>query len=60
MDGENFPAGPIEAVLARHPDLLFVAVYGVPDGSAGDQVMATLVLARRQNLRSRGVRVLGR
>jgi fatty-acyl-CoA synthase len=44
VDGENFPAGPIEGALARHPDLLFVAVYGVPDADAGDQVMATLVL----------------
>jgi len=44
VDGENFPAGPIEAALARHPDVLFVAVYGVPDATAGDQVMATIVL----------------
>jgi fatty-acyl-CoA synthase len=44
VDGENFPAGPIEAALARHPDVLFVAVYGVPDVTAGDQVMATIVL----------------
>jgi fatty-acyl-CoA synthase len=44
VDGENFPAGPIEAALASHPDVVFVAVYGVPDEQAGDQVMATLVL----------------
>ncbi|HEY2428663.1 MAG TPA: AMP-binding protein, partial [Acidimicrobiales bacterium] len=44
VDGENFPAGPIEAALARHPDVLFGAVYGVPDAEAGDQVMATVVL----------------
>jgi len=44
VDGENFPAGPIEAALARHPDVAFVAVYGVPDAAAGDQVMATLAL----------------
>lgn len=44
VDGENFPAGPIEAAIARHPDVLFCAVYGVPDEEAGDQVMATLVL----------------
>jgi acyl-CoA synthetase (AMP-forming)/AMP-acid ligase II len=44
VDGENFPAGPIENALARHPDVLFVAVYGVPDATAGDQVMASLVL----------------
>ena len=44
VDGENFPAGPIEVILARHPDVMFVAVYGVPDVDAGDQVMAALVL----------------
>ncbi len=44
VDGENFPAGPIETALARHPDVAFCAVYGVPDPQAGDQVMATLVL----------------
>ena len=44
VDGENFPAGPIETVLARHPDVLASAAYGVPDTHAGDQVMATLVL----------------
>jgi fatty-acyl-CoA synthase len=44
VDGENFPAGPIETALARHPDVLFSAVYGVPDAQAGDQVMAAVVL----------------
>jgi fatty-acyl-CoA synthase len=44
VDGENFPAGPIEAALARHPDIMLSAVYGVPDAQAGDQVMATVVL----------------
>jgi fatty-acyl-CoA synthase len=44
VDGENFPAGPIEVALARHPDVLFAAVFGVPDAQAGDQVMAALVL----------------
>ncbi len=44
VDGENFPAGPIETALARHPHVLFVAAYGVPDVTAGDQVMATIVL----------------
>ena len=44
VDGENFPAGPIEAILARHPDVQFLAVYGVPDSDAGDQVMAAVVL----------------
>ncbi len=44
VDGENFPAGPIEATVAGHPDLLAVAIYGVPDDQAGDQVMACVVL----------------
>jgi fatty-acyl-CoA synthase len=43
VDGENFPAGPIQDSIARHPDLLATAVYGVPDPDAGDQVMAAVV-----------------
>ncbi|HEY3097089.1 MAG TPA: AMP-binding protein [Acidimicrobiia bacterium] len=44
VDGENFPAGPIEAALSQHPDVVLASVYGVPDDQAGDQVMAGLVL----------------
>jgi fatty-acyl-CoA synthase len=44
VDGENFPAAPIEAALAQHPDVVLASVYGVPDDQAGDQVMAGLVL----------------
>jgi fatty-acyl-CoA synthase len=44
VDGENFPAGPIEAALGRHPDVVLASVYGVPDDQAGDQVMAGVVL----------------
>jgi fatty-acyl-CoA synthase len=44
VDGENFPAAPIEAAVSRHPDVMLAAVYGVPDEQAGDQVMAALVL----------------
>jgi acyl-CoA synthetase (AMP-forming)/AMP-acid ligase II len=44
VDGENFPAQPIENAISRHPDVLVAAVYGVPDDQAGDQVMAGLVL----------------
>jgi fatty-acyl-CoA synthase len=44
VDGENFPAGPIESALGRHPDVVLAVVYGVPDDQAGDQVMAGLVL----------------
>jgi fatty-acyl-CoA synthase len=44
VDGENFPAGPIEIAVARHPDVVLAAAYGVPDEQAGDQVMVALVL----------------
>ena len=43
VDGENFPAGPIEAALGSHPDVVIAAVYGVPDTQAGDQAMAALI-----------------
>jgi fatty-acyl-CoA synthase len=45
VDGENFPAGPIEAALRQAPGVVVAAVYGVPDDQAGDQVMGGLVLA---------------
>jgi fatty-acyl-CoA synthase len=44
VDGENFPAGPIEEALRDAPGVILAAVYGVPDDQAGDQVMAGLVL----------------
>jgi fatty-acyl-CoA synthase len=44
VDGENFPAGPIEEALRKAPGVLLAAVYGVPDDQAGDQVMAGFVL----------------
>ncbi|MCU1459804.1 MAG: Acyl-CoA synthetase (AMP-forming)/AMP-acid ligase [Actinomycetia bacterium] len=44
VDGENFPAAPIEKTVSQHPDVVQAAVYGVPDDQAGDQVMAGLVL----------------
>jgi fatty-acyl-CoA synthase len=44
VDGENFPARPIESTIDGHPDVVVTAVYGVPDDQAGDQVMAGLVL----------------
>ena len=44
VDGENFPAAPIETILERHQDVMLVSVYGVPDTDSGDQVMAALVL----------------
>jgi fatty-acyl-CoA synthase len=44
VDGENFPAAPIEVIVSRHPDVMMASVYGVPDVDAGDQIMAALVL----------------
>ncbi|MEY2446880.1 MAG: steroid-22-oyl-CoA synthetase [Acidimicrobiaceae bacterium] len=44
VDGENFPAGPIEDAIGRHPDVVLAAVYGVPDEHAGDQVMVAVRL----------------
>jgi fatty-acyl-CoA synthase len=44
VDGENFAAAPVEAIIARHPDIRSVAVYAVPDNPVGDRVMAALEL----------------
>jgi fatty-acyl-CoA synthase len=44
VDGENFAAGPVEAVLGRFPGVAAVVVYAVPDPRTGDQVMAALEL----------------
>jgi fatty-acyl-CoA synthase len=44
VDGENFAAAPIEAILTRHPDVVVASVYAVPDVAVGDQVMAALLL----------------
>jgi fatty-acyl-CoA synthase len=49
VDGENFPAAPIDAILARHPDVMLVAAYGVPDVDSGDRVMASLILHERSS-----------
>jgi acyl-CoA synthetase (AMP-forming)/AMP-acid ligase II len=44
VDGENFAAAPVERVIGRHPDVLLVAVYAVPDPEIGDMVMAAVQL----------------
>ena len=44
VDGENFAAAPVEAILKRHPDVVLASVYAVPDTVVGDQVMATVLL----------------
>jgi fatty-acyl-CoA synthase len=44
VDGENLGSAPIERVLLRHPDVIEVAVYGIPAPDVGDQVMAAMTL----------------
>jgi fatty-acyl-CoA synthase len=44
VDSENFATAPIERIIERHPDVAAVAVIGVPDPLAGDQVLAALEL----------------
>jgi fatty-acyl-CoA synthase len=44
VDSENFAAAPVERILFRHPDVIMVAVYAVPDARGGDQVMAAVEL----------------
>ncbi len=44
VDGENFAAAPIEAIVSRHPDVRSLAVYAVPDDPVGDRVMVALEL----------------
>jgi fatty-acyl-CoA synthase len=44
VDGENFGSAPIEALIARHPDVMLAAVYAIPDPRVGDQVMACVQL----------------
>jgi fatty-acyl-CoA synthase len=44
VDGENFAAAPIEAIVMRYPGVVLAAVYAVPDTEVGDQVMAALQL----------------
>ena len=44
VDGENLGSAPIERVVLRHPDIVEVAVYGIPAPDVGDQVMAAVVL----------------
>ncbi|HET7668580.1 MAG TPA: long-chain-fatty-acid--CoA ligase FadD17 [Mycobacterium sp.] len=44
VDGENLGSAPIERVLLRHPDVVDVAVYGIPGPDVGDQVMAAVAL----------------
>ncbi len=42
VDGENFAAAPVEAIIGRHQAVKAVAVYAVPDDPVGDRVMAAV------------------
>ncbi len=42
VDSENFAAAPVERIVGRYEPATGVAVVGVPDPLAGDQVMAVL------------------
>lgn len=44
VDGENFAAAPVEAIIGRFPGVRSVAVYAVPDDPVGDRVMAAIEL----------------
>lgn len=45
VDGENLGTAPIERILMHYPGVVEVAVYGIPDPSVGDRVMAAVILA---------------
>ena len=42
VDGENLGTAPIERILMRYPGVIEAVVYGIPDVSVGDRVMAAL------------------
>lgn len=44
VDSENFAVSPVERILGRFADAAAVAVVGVPDPLAGDQILATVEL----------------
>ncbi len=50
VDGENFAAAPVEAIIARHPAVRSVAVYAVPDDPVGDRVMAAIEMESLRHL----------
>ena len=44
VDGENFSATPVEAIVGRHRGVRSVAIYAVPDDPVGDRAMAAIEL----------------
>ncbi len=51
--GENVYPIEVEEALSRHPDVLEVAVIGVPDERWGEAVTALIVRRDRRHRRSR-------
>jgi len=47
--GANVFPKDVEEVLARHPSVAEVAVYGVPDDNWGEAVQAAVVLKRERD-----------
>jgi fatty-acyl-CoA synthase len=45
VDGENFAAAPVEAIISRFSSMRSVAVYAVPDDPVGDRVMVAVETA---------------
>ncbi|CRK53359.1 Long-chain-fatty-acid--CoA ligase FadD17 [Rhodococcus sp. RD6.2] len=43
VDGENLGTSPIENIVSRHPHVVEVAAYAVPDPQVGDRVAVALV-----------------
>ena len=48
--GENIGCGEVEAAVLKHPDVLEVAVYAVPDARLGEEVGATVYSNGRLDL----------
>ena len=45
VDGENFAAGPVEAIVLRYPGVRSASVFAVPDDPVGDRVMVAVEVA---------------
>ena len=45
VDGENFAAGPVEAIVMRYRDVRSASVFAVPDDPVGDRVMVAIEVA---------------
>lgn len=44
--GENIGCGEVEAALVEHPDVIEASVYGVPDERLGEEIGATVYVAK--------------